>query len=523
MTQRWFDKCRRHAVTSTAVLTAIATSVAFISPVAQGASADATTTTAVTTTSVPTTTTTAVPGSNCSATESGFTLDRTGWTATSNAPSSSADAPANALDGNYSSRFSTNEDQVPGLYFAVNLSSAESFNELKMSMPESPNDYARGFDVYVSNDGSSWAKVASCTGSGTPEIVSFSPQSAKYVKVLLNTSADMWWSIDEFNLYNPTTQPTTTTTLPTTTTTAVPGSNCSATESGFTLDRTGWTATSNAPSSSADAPANALDGNYSSRFSTNEDQAPGLYFAVNLGSAENFNELKMSMPGSPNDYARGFDVYVSSDGSSWAKVASCTGTGTPEVVSFSPQSAKYVKILLNTAANIWWSIDEFNLYNPTTQPTTTTTLPTTTTTAVPGSNCSATESGFTLDRTGWTATSNAPSSSADAPANALDGNYSSRFSTNEDQAPGLYFAVNLGSAENFNELKMSMPGSPNDYARGFDVYVSSDGSSWAKVASCTGTGTPEVVSFSPQSAKYVKILLNTAANIWWSIDEFNLY
>ena len=227
MTQRWFDKCRRHAVTSSAVLTTIAIAVAFVSPVVQPASAVTTTTTAdtSTTTTVPTTTTTAVPGSNCSATESGFTLDRTGWTATSNAPSSSADVPANALDGNYSSRFSTDEDQVPGLYFAVNLGSAENFNELKMSMPGSPNDYARGFDVYVSDDGSSWDKVASCTGSGTPEIVSFSPQNAKYVKVLLNTGANMWWSIDEFNLSNPTTQPTTTTTIvtpPTTTTTTVP-------------------------------------------------------------------------------------------------------------------------------------------------------------------------------------------------------------------------------------------------------------------------------------------------------------
>jgi len=114
---------------------------------------------------------------------------------------------------------------VSGLYFEVNLGSAEDFNELKMSMPGSTNDYARGFDVYVSNDASSWAKVASCTGSGTPQIVSFSPQNARYVKVLLNTGADMWWSIDEFNLYNPTAQPTTTTTTltePTTTTTTVP-------------------------------------------------------------------------------------------------------------------------------------------------------------------------------------------------------------------------------------------------------------------------------------------------------------
>jgi hypothetical protein len=366
-------------VAATAVFATIATAVSFISPVAQRASAGTTTTT-----TAPTTTTTAVPGSNCSAVESGFTLDRSGWTASSNSPSPSADAPANALDGNYSSRFSTGEDQIAGLYFEVNLGSAFNFNELEMSTPGSPTDYARGFDVYVSNNGSSWTKVASCAGSSTPEVVSFSPQNAQYIKLVLNASDNVWWSIDEFHLYNPTTQPTTTTTAPTTTTTAVPGSNCSASESGFTLDRTGW-ASSNAPSSSADAPANALDGNYSSRFSTGEDQTAGLYFEVNLSSAENFNELKMSTPGSPTDYARGFDVYVSNNGSSWTKVASCTGSSTPEVVSFSPQNTQYVKLVLNTSANVWWSIDEFNLYNPTTQPTTTTTttVPPTTTTTVP--------------------------------------------------------------------------------------------------------------------------------------------
>jgi hypothetical protein len=216
MIQQWSDRCHRHAVASTAVLAAVATAVTFISPVAQRASAGTTTTTA------PTTTTTAVPGSNCSALESGFTLDRAGWEATSNAPSSSADAPSNALDGNYSSRFSTDKDQVAGLYFDVSLGKPSNFNELKMSMPGSPNDYARGFDAYVSNDGSTWSKVASCTGSSTPQVVSFSPQTAQYVKVVLTASADVWWSVDEFNLSNPTTQPTTTTTDQPTTTTTTP-------------------------------------------------------------------------------------------------------------------------------------------------------------------------------------------------------------------------------------------------------------------------------------------------------------
>ena len=39
MTPRWFARCRRHAVASTALFTTLATAVAFISPVAPRASA----------------------------------------------------------------------------------------------------------------------------------------------------------------------------------------------------------------------------------------------------------------------------------------------------------------------------------------------------------------------------------------------------------------------------------------------------------------------------------------------------
>ena len=107
------------------------------------------------------------------------------------------------------------------------------------------------------------------------------------------------------------------------------GSNCSASVSGTALPRAGWSATTNAPSSTADTPAHALDGNFNTRFSTNEDQAPGLAIRVDLGSARAFDQLAMRAPSSPNDYARGYDVLVSANNSSWATVATCTGTGQP--------------------------------------------------------------------------------------------------------------------------------------------------------------------------------------------------
>jgi hypothetical protein len=189
-----------------------------------------------------------------------------------------------------------------------------------------------------------------------------------------------------------TTSSTTTTTAPTTTTTtAVPGSNCAAAVSGTALGRAGWSASTNAPSSKSDAPNNALDANLKTRFSTDEHQAPGLYFEVNMGSAQTLDEIVMESPYSPHDFARGYNVEVSANGSSWTTVASCTGTNTPEIVSFTPQTAQYVQVVLTASDSYWWwSIDEFNAYTnvapPTTTSTTTTstTVPPTTTTTTPG-------------------------------------------------------------------------------------------------------------------------------------------
>src|SRR5487761_1255915 len=173
-----------------------------------------------------------------------------------------------------------------------------------------------------------------------------------------------------------------TTTSPTTTST-LPGTDCRASTSGAVLDRTGWVARSNAPYTSADAPQYALDGRLTTRFSTSEPQATGSYFGVDLGAAQAFDELVMASPNSPNDYARGYDVKVWTNAKTWATIATCTGTATPEVVSFPTQTARYVRVVLTAAsASYWWSIDEFNLYSnaPATTTTTTSTAPHPTTT-----------------------------------------------------------------------------------------------------------------------------------------------
>jgi chitodextrinase len=128
------------------------------------------------------------------------------------------------------------------------------------------------------------------------------------------------------------------------------------------LDRTGWTATSNP--TSGDVPANLLDGNMSTRWSTGTAMVPGQYFIVDMKSAKTFKQIVMDSTGSNNDYARSYDVYVSSDGTNWGSpVASGTGTAAKITVNFATQTARYIKVVQTGSASNWWSIREFNVYN----------------------------------------------------------------------------------------------------------------------------------------------------------------
>lgn len=128
-----------------------------------------------------------------------------------------------------------------------------------------------------------------------------------------------------------------------------------------------------------------------------------------------------------------------------------------------------------------------------------------------------------LGETGWTASSST-ASAGDPPANAIDGNINTRFSTDADQASGQWFQVNLGSSQTFNQIEMDSGGSAGDYARGYNVEVSTNGSTFTSVATGTGTASPETVTFTAQTAQYIRVVLTAASTTnWWSIAEFTAY
>jgi len=137
------------------------------------------------------------------------------------------------------------------------------------------------------------------------------------------------------------------------------------------LGETGWAASSNTNSSSGDAPQNAVGGTSGPRFSSDAYQAPGMWWQVNMGSQQTFNQVELNSGGYGGDYARGYDVEVSNDGTKFTPVYFGTGTASPETATFSPQTAQYIRILLTASSTTnWWSMTSFTADNtPVTAPT----------------------------------------------------------------------------------------------------------------------------------------------------------
>jgi hypothetical protein len=270
-------------------------------------------------------------------------LDRSGWIASASATDTYGDVPANAIDGNASTHWASGQGQNPGLWFQVNMLLPRSINGISIDAGASAGDYPRAYQVFVSLDGANWGhSIASgdqASGSyvGTGQVVniSFPTQQARFIRIVDLGSAGNWWSLYELNVY------------------AQPGVNPSP------LDRTGWIASASV-SHVGEPPSNALDGAFATRWSSGQPQSAGISFQVDMVKAQSFSSIALDCGTSGGDYPRGYQVFVSNDGSTWGSpIASGQGSSGYTVITFTQQSARYVKIVLTVGSGSWWSIDEF--------------------------------------------------------------------------------------------------------------------------------------------------------------------
>jgi hypothetical protein len=130
-------------------------------------------------------------------------LSETGWTASSNTNSSAGDAPQNAIGGTAGPRFSSDAYQAPGMWWQVNMGSAQTFNEVVLNSGSYGGDHAVGYDVEVSNDGTNFTPVYFASGSSSPETATFSTQTARYIRIILTASSSTsWWSMTSVTVDN---------------------------------------------------------------------------------------------------------------------------------------------------------------------------------------------------------------------------------------------------------------------------------------------------------------------------------
>jgi hypothetical protein len=135
-----------------------------------------------------------------------------------------------------------------------------------------------------------------------------------------------------------------------------------------------------------------------------------------------------------------------------------------------------------------------------------------------------TVSGGPLARTGWIATWSG--TGGDPTAQALDGSLASRWSSGTAMVAGMWFQVDMGSANTVTQIVMDSNGSA-DYARAYSVYVTNDPANLgAAVATGTAAATPITVPCTSKSGRYIRVVLGTVpagVTSWWSIHEFNAY
>jgi subtilisin family serine protease len=126
-------------------------------------------------------------------------LSRAGWAASA---SSSNGAPANAVDGNLKTRWSTGAPQTGGQWFQVDMKTTQRFSKLTLDAATSGGDYPRGYQVFVSTDGSRWGgAIATGVGASPLVTITFPPQTARYLRVVQTGKASSWWSIHELVVF----------------------------------------------------------------------------------------------------------------------------------------------------------------------------------------------------------------------------------------------------------------------------------------------------------------------------------
>jgi len=311
-------------------------------------------------TNTPTRTNTPIGPTNTptSTTTGGSPLPRTGWTATASSTETGG-SPANALDGNATTRWSTGAAQANGQWFRVDMVTAQTFNKVVLDAGTSTGDYPRGYQLFVSNDGTNWGSAVA-TGSGTTQVttITFANQTARYIRIVQTGSIGNWWSIHEYNVYGasgptPTNTPTRTNTPvgPTSTPTNTPVSSTN-----LALNKP---AASSSNENASLTPNLAVDGNTGTRWSSAFSDPQ--WTRIDLGATHTINRVVLRWEAA---YGKSYQIQTSPDAITWTTIYSTTtGDGGVDDLTGLSGSGRYIRMNGTVRATPYgYSLWEFEAY-----------------------------------------------------------------------------------------------------------------------------------------------------------------
>jgi glucosylceramidase len=127
-------------------------------------------------------------------------LPRDGWQASASA-SSSDDPPSKAIDGDATTRWSLGHGMQPGDWFQVDLGSAQTFDQLVLDTSASSGDFVRQYEVYTSDDGTSWGRPIATGPGSTVSRILLPTSTTRYIRVVNKASSGSWWSIHDVSVF----------------------------------------------------------------------------------------------------------------------------------------------------------------------------------------------------------------------------------------------------------------------------------------------------------------------------------
>jgi len=108
--------------------------------------------------------------------------------------------------------------------------------------------------------------------------------------------------------------------------------------------------------------------------------------------------------------------------------------------------------------------------------------------------------------------------------NAMDGNAGSRWSTGAPMRGGEWFRIDMGKTRIISGIVLDCKASPDDYPRGYEVYISKNSrSQGTRVAKGNGTNWKTEITFKPTVGRYIKIVqTGKTSGLFWSIHNLTI-